>query len=264
MLCRWGPYPSGRVRPASPTMDWAMQTDPNQASGGWGRSRRLLTLAAAGGTLGPATDAIHNQVLLAYDVMPVQLPVLGFVAKTSLIIPPLLAITYCLLGGIFPPLVAAVLGTGRLPSSLVGSLPPERRALLAVASTATIIKISALLATSNVPASFALGALCSLALMQWAVIDGSFASLALAVLLAVAGPLAEIPFMALGCWHYTAPDYWPLATIGFGAETGNPWAGLSSLTGKVWHRLALRPAQLLLASLVSPQRPASPQIALEY
>ena len=208
-----------------------MQTDPNQASAGWGRSRRLLTLAAAGGTLGPATDAIHNQVLLAYDVMPVQLPVLGFVAKTSLIIPPLLAITYCLLGGIFPPLVAAVLGTGRLPSSLVGSLPPERRALLAVASTATIIKISALLATSNVPASFALGALCSLALMQWAVIDGSFASLALAVLLAVAGPLAEIPFMALGCWHYTAPDYWPLAAIGFGAETGNPWAGLSSLTG---------------------------------
>lgn len=84
-----------------------MQTDPNQASGGWGRSRRLLTLAAAGATLGPVTDAIHNQVLLAYDVMPVQLPVLGFVAKTSLIIPPLLAITYCLLGGIFPPLVSS-------------------------------------------------------------------------------------------------------------------------------------------------------------
>ena len=39
---------------------------------------------------------------------------------------------------------------------------------------------------------------------------------------AVAGPLAEIPFMQLGCWHYYSPDYFPF---------GQDLPGLSSLTG---------------------------------
>jgi len=30
---------------------------------------------------------------------------------------------------------------------------------------------------------------------------------------AIGGPLAELPLMAAGCWHYTAPDYFPLAAL---------------------------------------------------
>jgi hypothetical protein len=48
------------------------------------------------------------QVLLVYDVLPVELVALGGVAKTSLLIPPLLALTYCLLGGVFPSLLEKV------------------------------------------------------------------------------------------------------------------------------------------------------------
>jgi hypothetical protein len=47
-------------------------------------------------------------VLLVYDVLPVQIAAFGGVAKTSLLIPPLLALTYCLLGGVFPSLVEKV------------------------------------------------------------------------------------------------------------------------------------------------------------
>lgn len=47
-------------------------------------------------------------MLLVYDVLPVELAALGGVAKTSLLIPPLLALTYCLLGGVFPSLLEKV------------------------------------------------------------------------------------------------------------------------------------------------------------
>ena len=89
--------------------------------------------------------------------------------------------------------------------------------------------------------------LAAAALAQWLVLDGSWAALGLGLLVGVAGPLAEIPFMELGLWysscvelvastprprrvpecaaqrrHYLAPDYYP-----FGADA----PGLSSLTG---------------------------------
>ena len=49
----------------------------------------LGKLAATGAVLGPACDAIHNQSLLQYDVLPIG----DGIAKTSLLIPPLLALT---------------------------------------------------------------------------------------------------------------------------------------------------------------------------
>ena len=55
----------------------------------------------------------------------------------------------------------------------------------------------------------------------------------LALVVSVGGPLAELPFMAAGAWHYLAPDYWPLAPFGLGPTDlpGSSWAGLLSLTG---------------------------------
>ena len=67
--------------------------------------------------------------------------------------------------------------------------------------------------------------------LQWRLLDGSRASLALALLAAVGGPLAELPLMKLGAWHYLTPDYWPLAAWSCGPGTGNEWAGLSAITG---------------------------------
>ena len=113
----------------------------------------LFALGFVGASLGPSCDALHNQVLLEYDVLPVQIEAFGNVAKSSLLIPPLLAVTYCLLGGVFPALVRKVVGAGRLPSqswqcndSNLGA-----RAALAVGSTAAIIRTSEMLSTSAMP-----------------------------------------------------------------------------------------------------------------
>lgn len=149
-----------------------------------GAVRRLAVLGALGASLGPSCDALHNQVLLAYDVLPVQIEAFGNVAKSSLLIPPLLALTYCLLGGVFPALVGSVVGSGQVPWQRFqgGS---GTRAGLAVASTALIIKSSEVLSTAGAPASQALGILVILALLQWAILDGAYASLVLALILSI-------------------------------------------------------------------------------
>ena len=53
-------------------------------------SRSLTGLATFGATAGPLVDAVHNQVLLQYDVFAITIAL--FNAKTSLLIPPLLAL----------------------------------------------------------------------------------------------------------------------------------------------------------------------------
>mmetsp|Transcript_8816 Transcript_8816/g.27555 ORF Transcript_8816/g.27555 Transcript_8816/m.27555 type:complete len:221 (+) Transcript_8816:90-752(+) len=187
----------------------------------------LLKLAGTGAVLGPACDAIHNQLLLEYDVLPVSL--LDGAAKTSLLIPPLLALTYSLLGGVAPVLARRIAPGGfggglddRLGDGLAAPLLPDARgrALAAVVLTCSVIKLSAVLIDGGIENAFPL--LAAAALAQWLVLDGSWAALGLGLLVGVAGPLAEIPFMELGLWHYLAPDYYP-----FGADA----PGLSSLTG---------------------------------
>ena len=151
--------------------------------------------------------------------------VLGF-AKTSVLVPPLLAIAYALLGSWLPALLEPLTGPGS-----VGNLPllrpqPLVRAVLAVASTCFIIKSSELLLVTG--ATSALLVLSLLALLQWAALDGRTSSLVLALLAGFLGPLAELPLIYLGAWHYIAPDYWPLTFLGLGPGS---WAGLSMVTG---------------------------------
>eukprot|EP00965_Chrysotila_dentata_P105544 3485874-Pleurochrysis_carterae.AAC.2 len=189
------------------------------------RPQVLLRLAAFGGAVGPLVDAVHNQVLLKYDVLPVQLPLLLGTAQTSLIIPPLLAITYALLGGLFPALAQQLVGNGSLQG--VPAMSSARRAGLAVASTVLIIKASEICALA-LPAKVGLVLLYGMCTLQWAVLDGAFASALLALLVSVAGPVAELPFIWLGAWHYLpeSSDYYPLAR--FGIDAG--WAGLAAIT----------------------------------
>ena len=186
-------------------------------------SRSLTGLATFGATAGPLVDAVHNQVLLQYDVFPITIAL--FNAKTSLLIPPLLALTYALLGSVLPSLTERFLvGDGRLLTPPTASFQPRARAALAVVSTIGIIKLSEILTLAPLSANLSVGVLLACCLVQWLVIDAAWASLSLACVVAIGGPLAEIPFLGLGCWHYVAPDYFPL---GAGA---NAWAGLNYVT----------------------------------
>ena len=196
------------------------------------RAPALAKLAATGAVLGPACDAIHNQLLLSYDVLPVD----AFGAKTSLLIPPLLALTYALLGGVFPVLARDVVGDGGpLPyAEPLLALPnlscdEDRvaRALLAVLATCAVIKLSAICLQDDLPNALPL--LAAAAFFEWLALDGKWTSLLVGAVVAVAGPAAEVPFMELGCWHYlpAAADYFPF----HGALADSPATGLSSLTG---------------------------------
>ena len=114
---------------------------------------------------------------------------------------------------------------------LVRGVHPLGRAILAVGSTCLIIKSSELLLSAGWTGPAALPLLMTLSFLQWALLDGRPFALALGLVAAVGGPLAELPLMWLGAWHYTAPDYWPLAAFGLGPTSGSAWAGLSMTTG---------------------------------
>lgn len=169
--------------------------------------RSLALLGASGGFVGPLVDGIHNQVLLEYDTLPISLGGL----ETSLLIPPLLAITYLLLGGVLPPIAQRICGDARARD--VGG-DNQTRAIAAILSTCAIVRLSA---ESQTPLSL----LAAAAFVQWLVLDASLASLLLGFVVAIGGPIAEIPFIAAGCWHYLSPDYFPIQCA----------PGIASITG---------------------------------
>ncbi|KAJ8613008.1 hypothetical protein CTAYLR_004049 [Chrysophaeum taylorii] len=176
-----------------------------------GFSCRALRVLVAAVAARPVVDGLHNQVLLEYTVLPVEVLDL----KTSLLIPPLLAITYVVIGGLLPAESRRIVGDGVVRDVALGD---RARAIVAVLSTAAIIRLSVFAAT--LPQATALGLLVAAALAQWLALDASIASLALALVVAVAGPVAEIPFMTAGCWHYLAPDYFPAGPVGLSSLTG--------------------------------------------
>lgn len=177
----------------------------------------LGRLGAFGAVVGTGCDALHNQVILEYNALPVSVDLGVGVVRTSAIVPPLLAIAYALLGGVLP-LVAKRLSTAGLSCSLqIEKLP---NACLAVMSTATIIRLSEMLVGQHVDPLSATALLLALAVLQWLVLDGTYASLLLAVVAAIGGPLAELPFISLGFWSYLDPNYFPLHSLGAGDSLG--------------------------------------------
>lgn len=197
---------------------------------GWETTRPsvLLRLGAFGAGVGPFVDAVHNQALLVYDVLPVEIQLVN--AQTSALVPPLLFLAYAILGGVGPAIAEALLPEDGTPTDDDAPATARRgtTALLAVASTVGIIKLSELLVSASVPPAASLALLLSLCALQWRLLDGRRSSVALAALAAVGGPLAELPIMAAGAWHYVSPDYFPLSTLGVGPEVG--WSGLASIT----------------------------------
>ena len=189
-----------------------------------GSGPAIVGLATFGATAGPLVDAVHNQALLTYDFLPLSLgPV-----QTSWLVPPLLAVAYVLLGLVFPAVSDSIFGVGRIALDNRPLLQPRQRAGLAVLSTLAIIKTSEVLVSSTLSTSSSVALLCAACAAQWVLLDGSYSSLALSLLAAWGGPLAELPLLKAGCWHYLAPDYFPLDGIG---QLGpGSWAGLNSIT----------------------------------
>ena len=208
-------------------------------------------LFATGFTVGPIVDSFHNQCLLRYDVLPINLEwpaITNNIAHdypyffcSSWTVPPLLGVAYVVLGAVLPRIVEATLAPKSNRKQQATSLTkiPEMqsesapllsenlrvRALLAVATTALIIKLSEFLEThQNVfdnfevlnhsvdSPSLSLLVMVTAALSQWALLDRSIAALVVASITAIGGPLAELPFVGHGVWTYLdgAADYFPL------------------------------------------------------
>jgi hypothetical protein len=87
------------------------------------------------------------------------------------------------------------------------------RAILAVTSTGFIIKLSEYLELHSFSAPINLLLMTLVALMQWSFLDQTLVALLIGIVVGIGGPLAEIPFVACGFWHYlpSAADYFPLS-----------------------------------------------------
>lgn len=185
-------------------------------------------LGLFGATVGPVVDSIHNQVLLQYDVFPIE--ALGGSLKSSLLVPPLLCVAYIVLGGLLPQLARSFIGDDkrllRIPQPFADQ--PQLKALIAVFSTCGIIKLSEVLTANAMSNAIAIPLLALLAMVQFVALDGAYSSLLIAVIASLGGPLAELPFTFFGAWHYINPDYFPLD---FFVSSGHDSLGLSSITG---------------------------------
>ena len=226
-------------------------------------------LFLTGATVGPLVDSIHNQCLLEYDILPInalQMP--SFLSSanaaadpilcTSWLIPPLLGVAYVVLGGILPrimenAIVAPTRKAFNLPQQTKDnnakqtSEQLQTRALVAVVTTALIIKLSELLQTQSLglmtdgsypDSEQSLLIMLFAALSQWLLLDGTPAALLAASITSIGGPLSELPFVALGVWHYipSASDYLPLSSF---AEGGLLDTVASTVLGDGYDRLAL-------------------------
>lgn len=123
----------------------------------------------------------------------------------------------------------------------------RNKAILAVLSTALIIRLSEFLQTQQ-PLSGDDGLFLNLnniimniaALSQWAILDRTVPALLSASITSVGGPLSELPFVANGFWHYipSASDYFPLQDT-FLSKTYDINLALSSITGPCYFAVTM-------------------------
>lgn len=223
-------------------------------------------LFATGFVAGPIVDSFHNQCLLEYDLLPISLEWPSLLAEwsdyryffcSSWIVPPLLGVAYVVLGGILPRLFDEILNqisasttSGAIEEPFKSVSPPLRqqlrqRAIVAVSTTALIIKLSEFLETNPAvtdslfssldrPTAH-LTAMLAAAISQWAFLDGTLSALLAASITAIGGPLSELPFVANGFWEYLdqAADYFPLV------DTPRDSIILQSILGDNYQDLAL-------------------------
>jgi hypothetical protein len=240
-------------------------------------------LFVTGATVGPLVDSLHNQCLLEYHIAPVTVEwpsalsttLDGSLLASSWTVPPLLGIAYLVLGGILPRLFQLLIDATRTTkstgeknealtdisqsaitsgsssssssstSSKSASSALRTRAVVAVTTTALIIKLSEYLEThptvtdglpiGGSPAEQHIAVLLVAALVQWATLDGTLAALLAASITSLGGPLSELPFVANGFWEYLSQsgDYLPLEHVSVGSNV------LQFLLGDNYQHLAL-------------------------
>ena len=231
-------------------------------------------LFATGFTVGPIVDSLHNQCLLEYDLSPIALAWPETLAAdqtyyeyffcSSWTVPPLLGVAYVVLGGILPRLFQAginIIGDAnesRDPAKVTACAELRTKAVVAVLTTAMIIKLSEFLQTHQ----YALDAfpvqnvsdanlvvMFAAALLQWVLLDTTLAALLAASVTSIGGPLSELPFVANGFWHYLpqAGDYLPFAHISKQVGDALIWLvgddyrdlALSSITGPCYFAVTM-------------------------
>jgi hypothetical protein len=238
-------------------------------------------LFVTGFTVGPIVDSLHNQCLLKYDILPISIawpqqmeniippPLVVSVQQypylfcSSWTVPPSLGIAYVVLGGLLPRIFEALL-VGIDPESSPDNKRKQgendkvdveklkNRALLAVTTTALIIKLSEYLVKHPTATlggeSTGVGLLLMAALTQWAILDGTIVALLAATVTSIGGPLSELPFVAHGVWEYfdSAADYLPLQNLPPGNQIlevvlnqDYPNLALSHITGPCYFAVAM-------------------------
>ena len=154
----------------------------------------------------------------------------------QLALPPLLGVAYVVLGGILPRIMENIIvvpmqrvfnsqgNRNDVRAKPTSQQQLQARAIIAVATTALIIKLSELLQAQSLPllpdgsnpdSEQSLAIMLFAALSQWLLLDGTPAALLAASITSIGGPLSELPFVAGGFWHYipSAADYLPLASL---------------------------------------------------
>jgi hypothetical protein len=212
-----------------------------------------LKLALTGSLVGPVVDSIHNQCLLEYHKGKIEIPITftepGLIIETSFFIPPLLALAYVVLGGLLPKLIGSIVPE---ESETVHFKNLKAKAILAISSTAIIVKISEYLQTHDIsslcahPITFLSVSEINLVIMviasvlQWVVLDRTVVSLITATIVSIGGPLSELPFIANDFWVYIpdAADYFPLHDLAFVPEDYRCLA-LSSITGPCYFAVTM-------------------------
>jgi len=214
-----------------------------------------------GSTIGPLVDSLHNQCLLEYDIAPItiQNPISSSASPllcSSWAVPPLLGIAYLILGYILPRVIELVSNVkvssdDDASSERTENIELRNKAILAVTSTAGIIKLSEILQTHEFfDAKTNLEIMAASDLLQWIALDGTPVALVVSCITFVGGPLSELPFVAHGFWHYIpqSADYIPLGNgfDGLADSLANTILGdgyrdlaLSSITGPCYFAVTM-------------------------
>lgn len=190
------PGSAPRVTPSAPLLQRAFQDPP-----AW--TGFLGGLLATGAITGTLLDGIHSRTgLQVYDMFALELGPL----KTSLVVPPLLAAFYIVMGTLF-----AVADNLNADDPTTQSVRERCRSsdyvAVSVVALAAALQLSAVMYSNDVPYNQMLAVLAAVSALMWRVFDGTSQGLALALFCAVAAPASELVILHfIPLWHYSRPD----------------------------------------------------------